>query len=278
MLNYIKADFYRLFKSKGFYVALIFLLACAFLTALLPPGEVSISLSMSNDSSYYKLITENNLLDYEVRSGFDRINATIQLFSALLTSQVMSIFVIAVSSMLLMAEQRSHTFKNSVSKGFSRHKVVNIKFAELFLLSVLFLITYIVLVPLIAFVFHGAGPGLNAELWGAFFAGFGMQVLYVAALCAFATFLGFTFKKGAAFNTVYIIFFMLQLFILALPLLIWEDFPTIVDYDFGYSMSEASIITEVAKKELLRVCLLPIGYIVVFFPLAHVMFRKSEIK
>jgi ABC-2 type transport system permease protein len=162
MLNLLRSDFYRLFKTKSFYICAAIEVALFILNALILNWAATLT---SEDRAVYQSMLPDGGLDFasSVFSG------NIQLLIGI----IIAIFV--------TAEFSHGTMKNSVSKGFLRWKIYASKGISMLAAAYLLIfVTFIIGAGVGAVLFGGMGV-FTADL----FKKIGIELLLYAALVSF---------------------------------------------------------------------------------------------
>ena len=179
MINMFRAEFYRLTKSRGFYIFWI----CAVFSFMVSviyhePGGISLGAP----------------LEYSDETKMDIVQTAMNLTYYFLL--IIPVFCI------ISSEYSEHTIKNTITSAISRSKYYVSKYA--------FTLVYSLLSFLIAnYLFYFINRAVNGSKYSSSFgeyskALFGQLPLFIAIVSLFI-FLAFLLRKGAAFNAVTII-------------------------------------------------------------------------
>lgn len=170
MLNSIKADFYRLFHSKGFYITqgLLLLLVVTSVT-----GEALGSIGVTGQQSL-----QSDALE-AVWTGRVTIEAMSSMASFLLYF-CLPLFVITIGFDLT-----KKTYKNLLTAGVSRRGFFVSKYIVFVLMSLMQFVIYYGAAFVTACIKNGAGS-INGEFIGNFFRVFGLQFVFFQAIFGLA--------------------------------------------------------------------------------------------
>ena len=179
MINMIKAELYRLTKSKGFYIFWI----CAVFTFMISviyhaPGGISLGapLDYSDDIKMDIVQTAMNFSYY--------------------------FFLIIPVFCIISSEYSEHTIKNTITSAISRKKYFTAKYAFTLFYSLLSFLTANYLFYFINRIINGSKYSSPVSDYSK--ALFSQLPLFTAIVSLFI-FLAFLLRKGAAFNAVTII-------------------------------------------------------------------------
>lgn len=179
MINMWRAELYRLTKSKGFYLFLLF----SFLTFMISviyhqPGGISFGapLEYGDDLKLDIVQTAMNFNYY--------------------------FFLIIPVFIIIIGEFSGNTVKNTISSAVSKGKY----YLSKYIFSMLFsLISFILLNYLFYFINHAVNGEKYSSSIGDFSKAFWGQFPIFAAIISLFIFFAFAFRKGAIFNAVVII-------------------------------------------------------------------------
>lgn len=179
MINMIKAELYRMTKTKGFYLFWGVMLI-SYLITIIYKQEGGISLGAP-------IVTDNSLkMDVRMVSW----NFTYYY-----------LFIIPVFT-TVCSEFSNHTYKNTISSAISRKTYY---FSKYFFILVYTLLSF----SLLNFAFYAANRLVNGSEYssslGRFAKSVAVQLPVMAAIISLFIFIAFAVKKGAVFNSVTII-------------------------------------------------------------------------
>lgn len=249
LLNYIKADIYKVLNRKYMYILLGILVLFAFGFNLL------LRINKLNDATAYEMLTiSTNMIE-------------------------IPIFLVLMIVDAVTADQvKEHTLKNVISSGASRTKF--------YLANVItsVIIAYVMAAITLA-VFCGSavlllqpGKGLTSAFMAQYFMRFGSaSVLYIAGI-SIGILLAFFIKSNASFAFVYIAVILVPKAILeALIYFISKKFVVIGNALITTQLDNISK-SVVTGNQMLTAVITGLIYIVVFVVIGIAVFRRQEIK
>ncbi|HIT22734.1 MAG TPA: hypothetical protein IAB56_07210 [Candidatus Scybalousia intestinigallinarum] len=279
MLNMIKADFYRIFKGKSIYIALIILLSLISLSCFtMSPGHIGIVATDDTSDVVYdeelnqKLSDTNSIIEtrrlvkeygsYPIDKL--QLGANINLYY----------FFIIIVAIVLVTDLSTSTAKNTLSSAISRKRYYASK-----LITCLLLGTGLILINNYVSYF------LNLIMNGSKFSSGILEITKLTLLqlpilygiISLLVCLGFCFKKSANFNSITIpLIILIQLIIMGIASLFHFDASQLLNYELQYIL--ANLVTNPTTAYLIKTTLLGLIYIVGFTTIGYTVFKKSEIK
>ena len=260
MINMMRADLYRIFRSKAIYITFVVMVVILFLqiNAHQTGTNIGINFTMGEDFYLESVATGAVAAQVILQSMGDMIFILLPL-------------ILAVS----MAVFSSGTIKNDLSMGTSRVRL----YLSKWVLSAAVCATYIVLYISIAVIFATVSNGLG--YWGNGLLAnvlriFGMQMLFVLAFSSVGVFLCFVTKKSAIVIASYIAFALLPPMIAAL---LHGIIPSVMEAYVNYDLwLQFTIFSQVADANIFRGLAVGLAYLIVPTVGGIMLFKKAEIK
>jgi len=247
MLNIIKADLYRIFRGKGFYIT----------TAILILTIVSQHAAMSSPDTH----------------SFD-----IMITIVVLLMHCMLPFILFVCA----ADFSSKAVINVLSNGTSRVKY----YLSKLILSCAFCIFVLLLNILSAFIIEITRTDLNYGISMLFTRDimrpyFAQMLMCISATCVGVFFVFFTQKTSASIGA-YLALFMLPYFVFNTIMTIFFDknhsLNILYNFDFSYCLATLSHINSWSFADILRVFVIGAFYLLSSVIGGILLFKRSEIK
>jgi len=256
MKNLLKSDFYRLFKSKSYYI-------CMLVAAALIIVGLVISNALSKQDVAYATLLNKDGMSYGLKTFGDGN-----------VIMIMSIFI----SIFVTAEFSQGTMKNVVSKGFSK---VQVYLSKLVTMTVA---TYIAF--LVAFIVSVVGGSIITGKFGDFTGAFvgiamktiGIELLLTLAMTAVFVMIAMVFKNLGGVIAINIIgvFTFLNLIFSALQYLV-DNKIKFTEFSLSYNMSLYGV-DQVAGSIFLRSTIVGLVFLAVFTALGLWLFKKADVK
>ncbi len=277
MINILKSDLYRAVRSKGFYIALVFvLIVSVFSAAIMQPGII-FSAGLQQSDIYECLdIPESELAKFSISETRDYLIHNDRYFLERdYSSQSMNIYyMFIIMTVIVIASDFSNgSVKNTLSSAISRRKYYISKVGLTVILCMLLMLLNAVSIHLCMLIFNNGANILSfAELMKIYV----LQLPVVLALASVLSGLAFVFRKTAALNGVSIpLIFCFQL--------ILEIFKVLLKFDEAYLDYELSSIYyymahDPSSSYIIKSCLICGALILVFNFIGYRSFRKAEIR
>ena len=250
MLNLLRSDFYRLFRSKSYYI-------CMFVTALLVVlGIIVASLTSRIDSTIN--VSLPNGLEY----GLSAFTGNIPMMLGI----IIGIFV--------AAEFTHGTMKNVVSKGFSKTKIYLSKYITMLAAAYIYLLFIWVIATIGATIISGEFGAFN----GKYIAAIGIELLLYAGLIALLLLVAMVVKNLGGVIAINIIYILLvdQLFFSLLQLIVKNKIEftkySLLNNILFYSNNTA------VGSDYLRSAIIAVAVFVVATAIGIFAFKKSDVK
>ena len=260
MLSTIRADFYRLFKTKGFWFSQLFIIGFIFISiASQSVGQVSVG-------------TTNNAAN-NVESQFALQWTGIISVEAI--TSMMSLFFYAMLPMMVIIighDFSKKTYKNSLTVGVSRTKYFLSQYIS-FAVMIYLQIFYIYIVSfLTGTLFYGVGQDFNTQKLLDWVFTLNIQFLMIMAILTVSCFVTYTTKN----NVLAILTAIILPVIIPLLGLIFKHTKWINHFDFQNLMSNTEFILS-KSSDMLQSTYATIGTIVFFLVISIFQFNKSEL-
>ena len=144
MLYLLKADFYRIFKSKSFYITLGLLITFVVGTVLNQSlGSVGV---MTDDKMAF--------MDEQALSAWTGIQSMVNMLTMM---SILQYFIIPLLITLVGADFAGETYKNTLTTGISRTKYYATKMLAAFILCILVAVIFVGVAGLIGTITSGFG-------------------------------------------------------------------------------------------------------------------------
>ena len=284
MINMIRADLYRLVRSKGLYIAILFMLLMIGLSVyFVGPGSIGLrdSVIMSEETSeqLHAVIVglpedeqySISAVKYrEIMLGIEGYELDRDILGANINLYYVFIFIAVI---IITADFSGGSVKNTLSSAISRSKYYLSKLCLISLCCVviLFLNTYIVHFATMIF----DGKNLASSL-GVVTKITVLQLPPTLALASILTGIGFAAKKTAVFNTITIPLIMVFQMVVRAAALVFKIKDKYLYYEL---QSMIGNLADEPAAEFIRgsiaVCA---AVIVVFNVIGYLSFKKAEIR
>lgn len=285
MINMIRADFYRLVRSKGFYIALLILsLMIGVSIYMVQPGNVGLTVSVGDPEMENTPSMQNELanMSYEEiqtlsTSDFREImlkTKGYELDRDMLATNINLYYIfIFFAVIILTADFSGSSIKNTLSSAISKKKyyVSKLMFVSLCCIVVFFLNTYIAYFANV--VFNGKNLASNLETVTKISL---LQLPSMLALASILTGIGFMVKRTALFNTITIPLILVFQMVLDTAASIFKIKEEYLHYEFQVMIGKlANNPSDGFISHSFLVCM---AIIIVFNLLGYLSFKKAEIK
>lgn len=259
MINTIRADFYRLKHTKGFWIAqLILILFITFSIFNQATGSVGISAQdMMEETSAVKEIPWTGTVSLVTMSSM----AIFVLYF------IIPLFVIALGH-----DFSKETYKNSLTVGVSRSKYFFSKYITLVLITALQLAYFYLMSFITGSVLNGFGDDFGKTFLWETLQSFALQLLFIMAILSFSVCLLYlTSNVIAAILTAVIlpiVINLLQFFFQKITLFSWLDFQSIASQMMMTGLTDPDL-----PKQILT-ALITMGLLII---ISLTTFKKREL-
>lgn len=262
MINLIKADIYRIFRSKGIYITTAILLVLFLLQAFGEIGSIGISSDdMEGADEIVQLLTGRT-------APLNVMKANDNLLYFLLP------IIIFVSS----ADFSSGTAKNVLANGVSRTKYYFSKLILSMLFCTVLLIFSIVIPTSIVTAMNGFGGEFNWAYISPVLNVFALQLLLFFAVTSIGIFFVFTTKRTAAVNGLYISFCLVPMLVIIMLFSISEKFSKLLEYEMVMNIRRAANVNLMTGDEIIKIIAVGLVYLIISLSCGLGLFKKCDIK
>lgn len=278
MINMIKADFYRLIRSKGIYIAIfILLLMIGVDIYTVQPGSIALQINTGIEAE--NELTDMSDAEYQALSMGDlrkiMLNTKGYAFDKdmLATNMNMYYLFIFVAAIVIAVEFSGNTVKNTLSSAISRRKYFLSKAVTVNIgcLVIFFLNTYIMYFGNILFNNKNLASSLGEVTKITL-----LQLPPILTLISILTGLAFMLKKTSIFNTIAIPLAMVFQLLLSLLTTLFKIKEEWLEYELQTML--VKLTGNPSHSYLWHSYLLCAVIIVVFYLAGYLFFKKSEIK
>lgn len=276
MINMMRADFYRLMRSKVFYIAIVVMLlmiGCSIY--FVQPGHImAFGISETDTGISSQSLDEAASLSMSELRELMLHAEGYQLDKDILAANMNLYYIfIFIAAIVLTVEFSSGGVKNTLSSAISRNKYFfsKILFVNICCVALFFLNTFIVYYSNIIFNSRNLASDIETVTK--------ISLLQLPAILAFISVLtgiGFIVKKTAGFNTITILFMTIVQFLFTLCIKVCKMKETFMDYEFQTMISK--LANDPSDRYILYSYLYCAAVIVVFNLLGYMFFKKAEIK
>jgi len=242
MFNLLKADFYKLKKSKAFLFSMVACLGLGAIHMLMPGAPAEIM-------------------------GVDSGLGALELLAINFHPQIFVAFIVV----FVTAEFQLGTIKNTISRGISRRQIYLSKFIVTNVATVVLLLIYVLIHVVFGTIRWGFNPYETISIYQV--ANFiGLHLLFVIAYTAFFMLIAILFRHLAgALVTGYLYIIMIGLLFLA------EVEGSLIRYELHWNVNNFGIF-EPTYPEPWHGIIVALAWIVISLILGVIIFKKQDIK
>jgi ABC-2 type transport system permease protein len=268
MRNIIRADIYRITRSKALYITFaVLLIVVLVIVGISGNGTVYFGMNIS-------LIDETM---GEVRDAFtyDGTNIARVLTS---TTEMLVYFLLPLFILVASAIFSHNTVKNDISRGISRIKLYFSKLILSSLLCIMVMVFYMAVGIAFATVLRGFGTPPVEGYWLNIIKMCSAQLFMLLAFNCVGTFLAFTAKRTAIVNGAFIAICLVPSLII-FALMNWrEAFSRLIDFDIMLQMQRMAFMDMLPREDIVRAFIIGAAYMVVSTVGGLILFKRAEIK
>lgn len=253
------ADFYRLFKTKGFWLSQLFIIGFIFISiASQSVGQVGVNLGDA---------TQETTSQYAMKwTGIISVQAV---------TSMMTMFFYAMLPMLVIIighDFSKKTYKNILTVGVSRTKYFLSQYVS-FTMMILLQVFYIYMASfLTGTLFYGVGNGFNQKLLLDWIMTAGVQFIMIMAILTISCFITYLTKN----NVLSILTAIILPIVLTLLSFMFQNTKWISLFDFQSVLGDTDFILS-GSNDLYQSILVALSTILVFLMLTIYQFNKSEL-
>ena len=262
MTNLIKADLYRILRSKGIYITTTILLVLFVLQAFGEIGSIGISSDEMEGAT-------------EIVKGLTGRTAPLNVMRA---NDNLIYFLLPIIIFISSVDFSSGTAKNVLSTGVSRTKYYFSKLILSMLFCALILISSIVIPTTIVTFMNGFGGEFDWEYISEILNVFALQLLLLFAVTSVGNFIVFTTKRTAIVNGLYIAFCLVPAILILMLYSFSEKFYKLLEYEMIMNIRTSAYVNIMAGEEIIKIIAVGFVYLIVSLVCGLVLFKKSDIK
>ena len=283
MINMLRADFYRLVRSKGIYIAMLILLMMTGISIyFVQPAYVGLSDSALSAEATAEIQSELDEMSYEEIQALSvselreiMLRTQGYEFDRAMLSSNMNLYYIFIffAAIILTVDFSGSSVKNTLASAISRNKYycAKLSFISICCTAILFLNTYIVYFANIWFNNKNLASSLGTVTQISL-----LQLPPMLALASILTGIGFMVKRTAVFNTITIPLIIVLQIVLNLAATIFKIKEEYLYYEFQLMIGK--LASNPSDSYVLHSYLVCAVVIIVFNVLGYLSFKKAEIK
>ena len=269
MMNIIRADLYRLFRGKGFYITGVIFLIFIILQAF---QADNLSVGVATD------VTWKALEMFEV-TDLKGSNIHILMFQF---ANNLPYFVLPFIIFIAAADFSSGSIKNVLSNGTSRIKYYFSKLILCYIFSTIMMILYLLIPIIFLTISKGFGGNFDGKYLSSVCKPFFGQLFILLAITSVGVFFVFLTKRIAGVNSAFIAFCLAPTLIIAIlsETLKQESLMDLLAYDMLIGIQYVGNISTnlVEQSDINRCFIIAAGYLLLSVVGSILVFRKNEIK
>lgn len=278
MINMLKADFYRMIRGKGIYIAIFILLLFIGIDIYqVQPGSVALQISTGaavenemNDMTQEELqsLSMSDARDIMLNTKGYALDRDV--LACNMNLYYIFIFVVAI---VIAVEFSGNTIKNTLSSAISRHRyfLSKILFVNICCLVIFFLNTYVMYFANILFNNKNLASSLGTITEVTL-----LQLPPILALISILTGLAFMLKKTSIFNTVAIPLVMVFQLLLSLFATFFKIKEEWLEYELQTIL--VNLTDNPSASYVWHSYFVCAVIIAVFYLAGYLFFKKTEIK
>lgn len=275
MINMMRADSYRLVRSKVFYIAIaIMLLVIGCSIYFVQPGHMVLGIGETDTSISGKTLDEVASLSMSELRELMLHAEGYQLDKDILAANMNLYYIfIFIAAIVLTVDFSSGGVKNTLSSAVSRNKYFfsKILFVNICCVALFFLNTFIVYYSNIIFNSRNLASDIETVTKISL-----IQLPVILAFISVLTGIGFIVKRTAGFNTITILFMTIVQLLFTLCIKVFKMKETFMDYEFQTMVIK--LANDPSDTYILHSYLFCAAIIVIFNLLGYMFFKKAEIK
>ena len=283
MMNLIRADIYRIFRGKGIYITLFFLL-CIIIMQVTAGAYMNAGIRVDDFELIDTLSDPDNastqIDDLSIGNGlepFQRPFGAEAPFVAMSFTDGLLYFLLPLLIFISTADFTSGAVKNTLASGMSRLEFYVSKLTLSCVTCFLLLLSYVLLSTIFATLVSGFGATLDWEYVSGVLKVFAIQLWLVLAVTCVGHFFIFVMRSGMVIG-VYIAFLLVPSVVLFLLSFINKWFMNLLVYDLRMGLGATLNISVMPAGDVLKTVLVGAMYIIAATVGGFMLFRRAEIK
>lgn len=277
MLNIIKSDLYRLFKSKGFYIVIGIVILMSVASAIsMSAGHIGLSVGSNvdiTDTETLSKISQAKSLS-EFRSIMKSFGA-FKLDREIIGQNVNLYYMFIVFVVIILTKDFSNkSIKNTLSSAISRKKYYISKLLLILGISTLLILFNNYFTYFINLVVNGKeftssiGEITKITIY---------QLPLLYGIISLLVCIAFITRKTSQFNTISIPLIMVfQLVVMTIISMFRIKADWFTNYEIQYAL--CNLTNNPTNTYILKCSLLGLGYLIIFSLIGYYSFKKAEIK
>lgn len=268
MASLLKSNFYRLFKSKAFYICTIVYTALTSLSLLI--------LKLADNIVSENITVESNIDGFMIYK--DGLSFGVELFSNGDGILFLAVFI----AIFITSEFTYGTMKNIVSKGFERHKIYISIFLTMVVAALIMVTFNFLFSTFIASILTGSIGSYNGTLLLKTLRLVGIEILLHSAFVSLFVMISIIIRNNGGVIAINVLILMFGGLIYQILELVVRN---LLKIDIKFSFSDYSLQNNIylAKttmdgEHILRPILVGLIFLVITLALGIIAFRKSDVK
>lgn len=191
IINLLRAEFYKLSKSKAFYVCLLVAICISIISVIIVPKNEAV-ITAANTNVHQ---SRNAMIGWMLPNDAKKLKGLWFMSSCLGTGDILPIIVAIMISIFITKEFQSRAINNIVSKGFSKNKVYFSKLISVSLCTIFILGVYMAVAAILASAWLGFGE-FNIYIFGEIIRMLLLQILLHVSIASIFTMIAMIVRKS----------------------------------------------------------------------------------
>lgn len=274
MLNIIRADLYRIFRGKAFYITFGVLIAFIILQSIAGTGNIGMNMNSVSGGTEAEMLSSA----LEEMSRITKADGITAPFVMAGVTANLVYFMIPLIICFVGTDFSSSAIKNVLARGVSRNKYYFAKLIPLLVFTVLMQVINLFLPLIVASIRNGFGGSINADWLISVLKVYSIQTLLMLAIACVGVFIVFLTKKTASIVAVFIAYLMVPTLIFYILGMISSKFENLIKYDMVSNINLMANFSDLPSADIIRSFILCAFYIIAGTLAGIVIFKKSDIK
>ena len=257
MLNLIRADLYRILRSKALWIT--FSVLVVFVVASGMTGVIG-TIGMYNSA-----LEDLNTLKSGSMLQLGQMAAGDDLFY----------FFLPILVVVVTTDFTNGTVKNTLGKGCSRVTYYCSKLILSMVVCSVFVVMFNTFPLLVGTLLYGLGDYFETYNYFRILA---TQIPLYLAVVSLGCFIALTVKKTASLNAIYIPMFIVAQIVITILVNLNSKFIALMDFELSMGVRKYALVETITNNDILAKWGLGIIVIVITTVLGIILFRRSEIK
>lgn len=267
MFQLIKADLYRVSRTKGIYITISLFIVALLLEVIGITGNFGVTIGDINSYNNLNALNSNYIIvgkqmPFIIMSHLDNY------------LYILLAFIIMFSAI----DFSSNCVKNTLSSGITRKKYFLSKYLISIIIATCILLISIFLPTVIISIIYGFGGDITKSYILQIICAFLLELLLYIGVLSFIQLLVFVTKKISYVNTFFFIFMLLPMLVITFITFIYPKLTFLYNFEIVTLIRKVSSINAFTSDDFIRSILVPSILIILCLTITLKSFKDCDVK